>query len=229
LKQFFLFLFSLPLLLHAQRESDVTRLFLSLPDSVFTKGTIAFAENDSFPVYERRKMLAAYRSGIHEFSSDTVRFAIQSIDDSSNTLLFSDMGERRITFALLQEKTRSAFVCVMAEECDFVMCTQRWNFYTVNSKKVVAEKSALPTCLPPELFFRKTYLDSLGNAAPPCVDGLEYHFGKSPGLLYAHINSDFFDPELFGEESPMTKMSADGFRRNELQLRLKGKKFVVID
>lgn len=211
----------------AGKTVSIREIFLSLPDSVFTRAGRCFHENDSFPAAERKRLLCRYDSSLNSFTSDSgIRFWISEYSDSLQRLCFTS-GEASVTLSVIRENGKGVFFCVLSRECDFVMCDDRWGFFTLRKGKLVEVSHVLPESFSAELFFDTAYLVQMKFDPGMPLDGIEINFTDNPSVFSVTVNYDFFDPELFGEDSPMTKLDPEKMKRTELLLKLKGKKFVM--
>lgn len=205
------------------KQLSLSELFLTLPDSVFTKTFCFDMDKDSFPVKERKELLDSMGQGMS--SENGRRFMIIQLIDSIGVLAFTDAADRYVILHLFAGKEQ--FFCVETKSCDFVMCSQRMRFYTWNGKKLREYKDVLPVDFPMRLFFDTTYLAQNGVDPELPIDGTEYFFRENGQEIYVTINSEFFDAELMGDEHPMVKLDAGRMIHTEVVLRIKGHRFQI--
>jgi hypothetical protein len=206
------------------KTTDIRSLFLSLPDSVFTKAKGCFNTVDSFPRHERAKLLQAFDAGITAFSPDTVRFKIE-VRDSLRELLIDNFSEPRILLKIIYDKKNELFFCVKLEECDINACFQEWWFYTRNKGKITAEKDVLPSVFPASLFYESAYLAKKGVSPGTEVRMITMEFHSD--TLIASVNPIFFSADVVGEIDPVGTLEPEFFIRTEVPLKRKGKKFLL--
>lgn len=211
--------------LQAAPASSVRELFLSLPDSVFT-GFSCFQDSDSFSPAVRKRMLTTYDSAITEFKSDCgMHFLIRQVSDSLGRIVFDNFGDCLITIQLIETGKKEIFFCIAASSCDFVACRQSWNFYLQKKNKISIVKDVLPVSYPMQLFFDTTYLAETGIDPGLDIRGTELSFDENSRDIIVHINSDYFDQELFGEEHPMVKLDPGKMICTEIRLQRNGYKY----
>lgn len=211
----------------AGKIRSIREIFLSLPDNVFTRHGQCFHENDSFPVAERKTLLNRYDSSLNSFTSESgIRFWISEYSDSLQRLCFTN-GDAAVTLSVIRQNGKEVFFCVLSRECDFVKCDDRWDFFTLKKGKLIEIHNVLPESFSAKLFFDTAYLAQMKFDPGMSLDGIEINFTDDPSVLSVTVNYDYFDPELFGEESPMTKLDPEKMKRTELLLKLKGKEFVI--
>ncbi|HEU4719437.1 MAG TPA: hypothetical protein VFU15_16445 [Bacteroidia bacterium] len=182
-------------------------LFLSLPDSVFIKDNRCFHQKDSFPVVERKQLLAGFDSGNVENKGDGPRFPMFGLSDSSGILEFGT-GDETTVLSILSRDKKETFFLVASSDCDFIACFQSFHFYSLKKKKISEVNNVLPALYPAKLFFDTAYLAQQKFDPDQGLDGIEIVFTGDPHLLVASLNTDFFDPELFGYENAMTQLDA---------------------
>lgn len=207
---------------HAKPAVSVRDLFLSLPDSVFTRYS-CFHEVDSFPVSERKRILNLYDSAVHEFNSENIpRLIIVEYSDSLERMVLDNFADTRITLQLIENGKKGIFFSISSSSCDFVTCDQDWDFYLQKKKKISTVKDVLPVYYPMSLFFDTTYLRQMGVDPALNIHGTQIYFEEKSLDITLSINTDFFDKELFGEDHPMVKLDPGKMIRNEIHLRRKG-------
>ncbi len=67
-------------------QDNIQKIFLELPDTIFTHQSHAgFVENDSFPLMERKRILGDYDS-IYKYASDYPIFDLIHVNDTNQTI-----------------------------------------------------------------------------------------------------------------------------------------------
>jgi len=211
-------------------ELDIYKIFLTLPDSIFTKLSYSgFQSGDTFPLSERKNIGTNYRDSIINSNNNNINHPIFFNINWNDTTHFLEIEKEftqiKIKYWVFSKK--ELLIGIESRSSDNVMSFQDIDFYLYdgNSYKKV---DILPE-FTFSLFFDEKYLLKNGIDKDKLAPYIIAYFSDKDDRINAYFQEEILDEELMGNDDPYTKLDVKYLTHKELTLTLIDGKFTILD